>query len=40
MLGSLPWKSGVRRAAIITEQTLHRFVKQGALAAPFFFRAS
>lgn len=39
MRGSLQSKSDVQRAAIITEQILHRFTKQGALAAPFFFSA-
>ena len=37
MRGLLQWKSAVRRAAIITEQILHRATKQGALAAPCFF---
>jgi hypothetical protein len=39
MRGSLQWKSAARRAAIITEQILHRSTKQGARAAPFFFVA-
>jgi hypothetical protein len=29
MRGSLQWKSAVRRAAIITEQILHRCAKRG-----------
>jgi hypothetical protein len=31
------WKSAGRRVAIITEQLLHGWTRQGALAAPFFF---